>query len=257
MMPAVIGEPGSPRISVITVTRNCAATIGDCFASLAVQSYRKREHVVVDGASTDGTLEFIEARRASIATLISEPDHGIYSALNKGLQRATGDVVGFLHGDDVFADAGVLARVASAFANPAVGAVYGDLDYVWRHRTDRVARHWRSRPFAPQLLGRGWMPPHPTLYVRREWYARIGGFDDRYRIAADYFSILQLFREAALQPLYVPGVMVRMRTGGASNRSFAALRLKAREDLDALRRSGVGGWRTLALKNLRKISQWL
>lgn len=155
------------KISIITVTYNVRETVGDCLASVAAQDYRDREHVVIDGASTDGTVERLQAHRAQLAVLVSEPDRGIYDALNKGLERASGDVVGLLHADDVFADAGVLARVAEAFADPAVEAVYGDLVYVAREAPDRVVRYWRAEAFDPRRLRWGWMPPHPTLYLRR------------------------------------------------------------------------------------------
>lgn len=192
------------KISIITATWNCAATVADCLASVAAQSYAHREHVVIDGASTDGTVAVLEAHRDRQAVLVSEPDSGIYDALNKGIARATGEVVGFLHADDVYAGPEVLAHVAVAFADPAVAAVYGDLQYVRQDNPNQVVRHWRSTPFSPRRLAWGWMPPHPTLYVRREWYARIGGFDTRYRIAADYDCILRLFSRPGFAAVYLP-----------------------------------------------------
>lgn len=250
------GAAMSPTISVVTATWNCAGTVAGCMASVARQRWPRREHVVIDGASRDGTLEILEAHRGQLAVLVSEPDRGIYDALNKGLQRARGDVVGFLHADDFYADDGVLERVAAAFADPAVDAVYGDLEYVRKDRTDQVVRRWRSAPFTPRRLALGWMPPHPTLYVRRAWYERIGGFDARYRIAADYFSVLQLFSQPAFRARYLPEVLVRMRVGGISNRSLRSILNKSSEDLDALRRSGVGGLGTLLCKNLGKLGQF-
>ena len=241
---------------MITVTRNCAATVLDCVDSVCGQSYDNREHVVIDGASSDGTLALLRARRDDLSMLVSEPDRGIYEAVNKGLHAATGDVIGFLNGDDFYADHHVLERVGTAFADPSVGAVYGDLDYVWKNDLNRVARHWKSQPFTPELLSSGWMPPHPTLYVRRSWYERVGDFDTRYSIAADYFSVLQLFRQPDLNPTYLPEVLVKMRMGGVSNRSVKAIVRKSREDLDAIRRAGLGGLRVLAWKNLTKVGQF-
>jgi glycosyltransferase len=223
---------------------------------MAGQSWPYREHVVIDGASSDGTVELLEARRDSLSVLISEADRGIYDALNKGLIYARGDVVGFLHADDVYASPDTLSRVAQEFANPAVGAVYGDLRYVWKDRPDRFVRYWHSRPYTVNLLRRGWMPPHPTLYVRREWYERVGSFDTRYRISADYDHIVRLFSQSDLNPVYIPEVLVHMRTGGASNRSFGAIARKSCEDLNILRHHGVGGLGTLALKNLSKLGQF-
>lgn len=245
------------KISIITATWNCAETVGDCLDSVAGQTWPNREHVVIDGASRDATVEVLESRRAQLSVLVSEPDRGIYDALNKGIARAGGDVVGFLHADDVYAGPDVLTRVAEAFVDPSVAAVHGDLQYVRKDDTSQVVRYWKSSPFSHRRLRWGWMPPHPTLYVRREWYERIGGFDTRYRIAADYFSILQLFSQPGFNAAYLPEVLVKMRLGGASNRSLANVVRKSREDLDALRRTGVGGVGTLAWKNASKLAQFL
>lgn len=234
--------------------------MADCLASVAAQSYPHREHVVIDGASTDGTVELLESLRSQLGVLISEPDKGIYDALNKGIARSTGDVVGFLHADDLYAHPNVLGDVARAFDDPTVCAVYGDLEYVKQQDTSRVVRHWKSAPFSARRMARGWMPPHPTLYVRREWYERIGGFDTRYSIAADYFSILQLFSHPDFKTVYLPQVLIKMRLGGASNRSLANMARKSREDFDALSRSGFGAAGSLAaltMKSLSKIGQFL
>jgi glycosyltransferase len=135
--------------------------------------------------------------------------------------------------------------------------VYGDLQYVRKGDTSQVVRHWKSYPFSRRSLAWGWMPPHPTLYVRRGWYERIGGFDTRYRIAADYDCILRLFSQPDFKAVYLPHVLVKMRVGGVSNRSASNILRKSREDLDALRRSGVGGFGALAWKNLSKVGQFL
>jgi len=247
-------------VSIITATWNCQETVADCLASVAGQTWPHRQHVVVDGASTDGTLDVLQAHRQQLAVLHSEPDCGIYDALNKGLALATGDVVGFLHADDLYAHPQVLEQVAAAFANPAVCAVYGNLHYVRQHDTTQVVRHWASSPFSRQRLAWGWMPPHPTLYLRREWYERIGGFDTRYRIAADYLSILQLFSQPGFKAVYLPEVLVTMRLGGASNRSLRNIARKTAEDWQALRQTGVGalgGVGALVWKNLSKLGQFV
>lgn len=245
------------KISVITASYCCAHTIADTLTSVAAQSHTEVEHVVVDGASPDGTWQIVQSLRSPRVVALSEPDQGLYDALNKGIARSSGEVIGFLHADDVFADADALARIAAAFADPAVDAVYGDLQYVHQEDVARVVRYWRSRPFSPKLLRRGWMPPHPTLYVRRAWYERLGGFDLRYRIAADYEFILRLFSQAGLRVTYLPHVLVRMRVGGMSNRSLSNIVRKSAEDLRALRTHGVGGLGTLAWKNLSKLGQFL
>ena len=152
-----------------------------------------------------------------MAWLVSEPDQGRYYALNKGLARARGEVVGVLHGDDVFGDPEVLARVAAAFADPAVMAVYGDLEYVSRTDPGRVVRHWRSRAFEPGLLRRGWMPPHPTLYLRRSVYERLGGFDTRYRIAADYDLILRVLGQLPGRAVYLLPIPPKVDSHSSAN----------------------------------------
>ena len=246
-------------ISIITATYNCASTVAECVSSVASQRYQMREHIVIDGASTDATLDILSAHRDQLAHLISEPDGGIYHALNKGIARAKGDVIGFLHADDLYANDEVLSLIAQAFEDPTVCAVYGDLQYVARNDTSRVVRHWRSAPFSRARLRWGWMPPHPTLYVRRHWYERMNGFDTRFKIAADYFSILQLFSATDFKATYLPSVLVRMRLGGASNRSLNAVLRKSAEDWRALRetRAGaLGGMGALAWKNLSKLMQF-
>jgi glycosyltransferase involved in cell wall biosynthesis len=247
------------KISVVTATWNCAETIQDCLASVAAQSYRNIEHVVIDGGSQDGTMAVLETKRRQLAVLLSEPDQGIYDALNKGLFNSTGGVVGFLHADDLYAHVEVLANVAKVFQDPHVCAVYGDLQYVKKHDVTQRVRNWKSDPFSQQRLAKGWMPPHPTLYVRREWYERIGGFDISYRISADYLSILQLFGQPNFKSVYLPQVLVTMRLGGASNRSLKAVINKSKEDWCALRRSGFGMFQTayaLTWKNISKFKQF-
>jgi len=245
------------KISIITVTFACAQTVGDCLASVAGQSYAEREHILIDGASTDGTLAVLEAHRSALAVLVSEPDGGIYDALNKGIALATGDIVGFLHADDLYADGDVLARVAEAFADPAVEAVYGDLVYVAKEDTGRVIRHWRSGAYSRKRLAWGWMPPHPTLYLRRSVYQRLGLFNTRYRIAADYDLMLRVLSGMTGRVVYLPEVLVRMRMGGASNRSLRHVVRKSWEDYRALRANRVGGVGALAWKNLSKLPQFV
>jgi glycosyltransferase len=245
------------KISVVTVTFNCRETVGECLASVAGQRHLDREHLAIDGASTDGTHALLEAHRDQLAVLLSEPDGGIYDALNKGLMRVTGEVVGLLHADDVFADADVLTRVATAFADPAVEAVYGDLVYVAREDASRVIRYWRAGEYRPQRLRWGWMPPHPTLYLRRSLYEQFGMFDTRYRIAADYDLMLRVLTQLTGRVLYLPEVLVRMRLGGVSNRSLAKILRKSREDYQALRANRVGGIGALAWKNLSKLPQFV
>lgn len=252
------GDGSWPRVTVLTVARDAEATIADCIDSVSQQSYANIEHIIVDGASVDATLSIVKSRVNKGATVISEPDVGIYDALNKGLGLATGDVVGFLHSDDFFSSGLSIEKIAAAFKAKAVDAVYGDLEFVRSTDTTRVVRRWHAGAFAPGSLRWGWMPPHPTLYARRHIYRSIGGFDIRFRIAADYRSVLEMFNLEGFSASYIPEVLVRMRTGGVSNRSLRNIAVKMSEDYRALRDSGhpvLESLFTLTAKNLRKTPQ--
>jgi glycosyltransferase involved in cell wall biosynthesis len=247
--------------SIITVTFNCAGTIAQCLASVAAQTHAAREHIVIDGASSDGTLDLLKAHARELSHLLSEPDRGMYDALNKGMALATGDVIGLLHADDIYASDQVLARIAHAFEDPGVQAVYGDLQYVRKENPTQVLRHWRAGQFSRAKLARGWMPPHPTLYLRRSVVECAGPFDTRFRIAADYDFMLRVLSSPVLTPkgsvVYLPQVLVRMRTGGASNRSLKNIVRKSIEDYRALQKNRVGGLGALIWKNLSKLPQFL
>jgi len=244
------------KISIVTVAYNSAATIADTLRSVAAQSHGDIEHLVIDGASKDNTLHVVRAYGAHVSKLLSEPDRGIYDAMNKGLALATGDFVGFLNADDMLASPDAVASIARAAAAPGTGAVCGDLVYVRKDRPEEVVRCWRCGPFAPARLRYGWMPPHPTLYVRRSLVSELGPFDTQLRIAADYDFILRYLGRSGMQVGYVPEVLVKMRMGGASNRSLQAMLSKSREDLIALKKNDVGGLTTLLCKNLRKLPQF-
>ena len=244
------------RISVVTAVYRAERTIGQAIASVAGQSHSDIEHVVVDGASPDGTLAAIEQASHDNMVVVSEPDKGIYDALNKGIIRTTGEVVGLVHADDYLAHEDVLASIAAAFQDPAVEAAYGDLHYVRKSDTSRVIRRWISGPYTSERLRRGWMPPHPTLYLRRKVFDRIGLYDTNFRIAADYDFILRYFSQAKAKPVYIPEVLVKMQVGGESNRSPGQILRKSREDYQALRRNGIGGLRTLFWKNASKLNQF-
>ena len=246
------------KVTVITVCFNSAASIADTLDSVAAQTHPAIEHIVIDGASTDDTVAIVRDRGKHVARVISEPDRGIYNAMNKGLGLATGDLVGFLNADDMFAHRDVVASIAAAAEHdPTADAVYGDIVYVRADHPDQVLRYWRSGEFTRSKLRFGWMPPHPTFYVRATKLAEIGQFNDQLRIAADYDFVLRSLAGANARAAYVRDVLVRMRAGGASNRSVKAMLRKSREDLWALKRNGIGGWPTLVCKNLRKVPQFL
>lgn len=245
------------KISVITAAFKSEATVGEAISSVAAQAYGDVEHLVVEGNSRDGTIAAIERARHKRMRLLSEPDEGIYDALNKGVQNSTGDVIGFLHSDDFLPHDQVLSRIAAAFKDPDVEAVFSDLVYVSQADTSRVIRLWSTGAFQPWRLKYGWMPAHPTLYLRRGVYERHGPYDKNLGISADYDFILRYFSQACGKSVYIPEVLYKMRVGGISNRDCAKIRQKMHEDMLAIRRNRVGGIHTLALKNLSKIGQFL
>jgi glycosyltransferase involved in cell wall biosynthesis len=247
----------SLHISVISAVLNRAATLGDSLRSVHSQRWPDVEHIVIDGGSTDGSLAILDQHKSRISKIVSEPDGGLYDALNKGLRHASGDVIGFMHADDEFATPQALTRVAAAFEDPDVGAVYGDLVYVRKHDVSRVVRYWRAGHYERAQLMQGWMPPHPTFYARREVYSRFGGFDTRYRIAADYENMLRILWRGRIKAVYIPEVLVRMRLGGVSNASIFNMLHKSREDYSAMRENGIGGLQALVLKNVTKLPQFV
>jgi glycosyltransferase len=244
-------------ISIITATYNSEATLRDCLASVAAQTL-EAEHIIVDGRSTDGTMELVRAYPHAAHRVLSEPDSGMYDAMNKGIGRATGDVVGILNSDDYYASPRVLEWVAQAFRDPAVDACYGDLVYVDAREAGRVVRYWRAGRFERRSMLWGWMPPHPTFFVRRSVYERYGAFNLDLGSAADYEIMLRFLLKHSLSATYIPRVLVKMRTGGASNVSIRA-RLRAnRMDRRAWRVNGLRPYPwTLWAKPLRKLSQWV
>lgn len=227
------------KISVVTVCFNSRATIEHALASVAAQRHADVEHIVIDGASTDGTVELVRRFRPAVAHFVSEPDEGLYFAMNKGIAAATGDIIGFLNSDDVYADDGVLESVAQHFSTSDVDACYGDLVYVKPEDMSAIVRYWKSRPYVPGLLERGWMPAHPTFFVKTPILKRLGGFNTRYRYQADYELMLRLFLKARISTAYIPRILVRMRTGGHTNRSLANIFKGNVEAYRACRDNGI------------------
>jgi len=244
-------------ISIITATKNNIKTIADTLDSISTQTYPLIDMVWIDGKSTDGTVNILEKRyQEDSGTLISEKDSGIYDALNKGLELAKGDVIGFLHADDVLADNNVISDIAEIFLNPEIDVVYGDLEYVKKDNTNHVVRHWKSDSFIQSKLKMGWMPPHPTVYIRKSVYENIGFFNRDYTISADYDHMLRVFSTSNNLFHYIPRVLVRMRIGGQSNKSIKNIIKKSLQDYKIIRTNKIGGILTLILKNLRKIKQF-
>lgn len=245
------------QISVVTAVYNRALTVGQAVKSVQAQTFRNVEHIIQDGGSSDGTLEVVRSLADERTRVLSERDSGIYDAINRGIVRASGDVIGLMHSDDFFTNDGVLEMVAQALSDSAIDGVYGDLQYVAQDNPDRIVRHWRSGSYSAAKLRRGWMPPHPTLYLRRDVFARWGLYDTSFRIAADYDAMLRYLVQGGIKLAYIPHVLVTMRVGGESNRSLGRILKKSREDLQAIRRNDVGGFGTLAMKNLSKVGQFI
>lgn len=243
------------KVSIVTVVYNNRDTIAQAIESVCSQRHDDIELIVIDGASTDGTREILAKYASKISVLVSEPDAGIYDALNKGIGLATGDIVGFLHSDDLLADDEVVARVVSCMEDLAVEAVYGDLVYVRKDDPFRIVRTWVAGEFRLSSLTRGWMPPHPTFYARRSAYERLGKFDTTFRIAADYDCMLR-FLKSGMRVDYIRHLQVRMRVGGVSNRSLATIFKKSREDFRALRKNNIAAPLALFCKNVRKLPQF-
>ena len=243
------------KITIVTCVFNRVATIAGAMDSVRVQTYPNIEHIVIDGGSTDGTLQMIQDRAHAGLQIHSGPDRGIYDALNKGVELATGEVIGLVHSDDWLAHDGVIAEVAAAFRGGA-HAVYGDLHYVSALDPGKVVRHWKAGVFRRTALRWGWMPPHPTLFVRRTDLIAAGGYDIHYRISADYDLVLKMFTRPGFCATYIPDVLVKMRLGGVSNGSLRQVLRKSGEDYRILRAHGVGGWLSLVAKNIRKLSQF-
>lgn len=245
------------RFSIITATRNSAATIEDALLSVADQDYPAIEHIIVDGNSTDDTLKIIEKHSARIAKVITGADQGIYNALNRGIEAATGDVIGILHSDDIYLHSSVISEYAKVFVKESCDAVYADLMYVDRKNPLNIVRSWKSGDYLPGAFLNGWMPPHPTFFLKRSIYLRYGVYREDFRTAADYELMLRMIHKNRISVCYLPVFAVKMRTGGASNESLAA-RLKANmEDRRAWRVNGLKPrWFTLLLKPVRKIGQY-
>ena len=245
------------RVSIITVCFNSAATIVDTIKSIDRQNYKNIEHIIIDGISTDGTLELIK-NSGFTGKLISEKDYGLYDAMNKGIRMATGDIVGILNSDDFYPDNNVINDVVEHFSGRDCDAVYADLDFINVSKPKKIVRKWRSGHFRYEKFNFGWMPPHPTFFVKREVYEQYGTFNTGLRSAADYELILRFLYVNKVKAEYLPRVLVHMRAGGVSNRNFSN-RFKAHmEDYKAWRMNGGSPhWYTMVLKPLRKVFQYM
>lgn len=243
-------------ISIITTTFNSAGTVKDTLECISQQTHSNIEHIIIDGLSKDNTLDIVKSF-PHVKTIISEKDKGIYDAMNKGLSIASGEVIGILNSDDVYVDKNVLAKVADIFASKNVDVCYADLQYVHQQDLGKVVRTWKSGKFRPRSFYRGWMPPHPTVFVRRNVYDKVGTFNLALKSAADYELMLRIFVKNHFQIQYLPEIIVKMRAGGMSNASFFHRIRANKEDREAWRINGLQPrFYTLYLKPIRKITQF-
>jgi glycosyltransferase involved in cell wall biosynthesis len=244
------------KFSIITATYNSADTIIDCLASINNQSYPHIEHIVIDGASSDNTCQLVK-EKSPRSLIFSEKDAGIYDAMNKGLAKTTGDIIGILNSDDIYMNSGILQKVADLFEAANVDAVYGDLIYS-NPETGKITRTWQAGPFSKRSFLYGWMPPHPTFFVKKSVYEQFGCFNLNLYTAADYELMLRFLYRYAIKVAYLPEILVNMRTGGASNKSIRNRLLANKGDRMAWEINKLKPyWFTLYLKPLRKITQFL
>jgi glycosyltransferase len=245
------------KVSIITDVLNAKDTIEDTVLNVLCQTYKDIEYIVIDGKSTDGTIEVIDKYRARIDKFVSEPDNNHFEAMNKGLKLATGEIVGFLHSDDVYATDKIVARVAKEFEERDMDCLWGDLVYVSKKNPEKVLRYWRSCDYRDYLFNSGWMPPHPTFFAKRTVYESYGYFDTNLQISADYEMMLRLLHIHRISSYYLSGIMVKMRAGGLSNRSIRNLLHKSREDYRAWRINELkASVPRVVAKNVSKIPQF-
>lgn len=244
------------KVSIITIAYNSAETIEDTIKSVVSQDYPNIEYIIIDGGSKDDTLKIVEKYQDKIAKVVSEPDGGIYDAMNKGVANATGDLIGILNSDDIYADDLVISDIVKTIGEK--DAVYADLVYVKRESADQVTRYWKSGVYKKGAFLKGWMPPHPTFFVRKKCYADFGSYNLKLRSAADYECMLRMIHKHEISLAYLPRVITKMRVGGQSNVTVNN-RVKAnQEDRMAWELNGLKPrFYTLYMKPLRKIGQFL
>jgi glycosyltransferase involved in cell wall biosynthesis len=244
------------KVSIITATYNSERTIKDTISSVKQQTHKDIEHIIIDGASTDKTINLLDLYGHQGPTL-SEADHGIYDAMNKGVSIAGGEIVGILNSDDFYSDSQVLEKVVNAFETSDCDAVYGDLEFIDNNQTNKVVRKWVAGSYNKNLFYKGWMPPHPTVFIRKEVYEKYGLFNLKFKSSSDYELLLRLMFVENIKVQYIPSVLVQMRTGGQSNKSLGNRLAAHKEDYLAWLSNGISPkWYTLAMKPLSKIKQF-
>ncbi len=244
------------KISIITITYNSEATLADTIESVVSQTYSDMEYIIVDGGSTDNTLSIIDSYRDKISKVISEKDRGLYDALNKGIAMASGDVIGMIHSDDFYTGEDVLEKIARAISEHDADAVYADLYYVDKNDTSLIFRKWKSGNYKHGMFLKGWMPPHPTFFAKKECYEKFGSFNMSLVSSADYELMLRFIHKHQIRLAYLPEFIIKMRVGGKSNVSLKNRIRANQEDRRAWKMNGLKpNPLTLYMKPLRKIIQ--
>ncbi|MCI4642361.1 MAG: glycosyltransferase [Flavobacteriaceae bacterium] len=242
------------KISIITISFNATVTIEKTLQSVANQSYKNIEHIIVDGGSSDSTLDICHSY-SHVSKIISEPDKGVYDAFNKGLKLATGNVVGFLNADDVFFNENAVQEIVNAFSANKTDIVYGNLDYV--NEEGKVVRNWISKPYEKGLVKKAWMPAHPTYYCKKEVYDRLGGYNDSFKIGGDFELCLRFLEVHEVPSFYLNKKLVKMLVGGISNSGLKSKWTIYKEELRAFRLNKISVNPYLFfLFKLKKISQF-
>lgn len=245
------------KVSIITATMNSEKYLSDCIESVRRQNYKNIEHIVIDGKSSDGTLEIIEKNSDHISYWISETDRGMYDAINKGIQMATGDIIGILNSDDMFASADAVRSIVDCFENNNVDSVYGDLVYVDPKNTQKIIRYWKGISYKRSRFRYGWMPAHPTFYIRRDLIQQYGLYENHYYTAADYEFMARYLYLNKVSSLYLDAMLVKMRSGGLSNVTFKSRFRANRRDYLAMKKNRIPfPFIVSILKPLQKIPQF-
>ena len=228
------------KMSIITVTYNSASTLNDCITSVRTQNYSDIEHIIIDGGSKDGTLSLLNSKSDGFANIISEPDKGIYDAMNKGIKLATGEIIVFLNSDDFYINQKVISRVVREFErDPLLDACYADLIYVDQFDTSKIIRFMKSSKFKEGLFSKGWCPPHPTFFVRRSVFKKFGNFDLNFRFASDVDLMMRFLEKYKIKSQYISEVWVKMRMGGISNKNLKNIWLQNKEIIQSFNKNKI------------------